>query len=51
MGITSDPIQDRMGLWSRKCHRFLIAGPFNLRRFAGVSETAPRASGSPQPKS
>ena len=32
MSITSDPIQDRMGLWSRKCHRFLIAGPFNFYR-------------------
>jgi hypothetical protein len=30
MNITSDPFQDRMGLWSRKCHRFLIAGPFKL---------------------
>jgi hypothetical protein len=26
--ITSDPIQGRMGLWSRKRHRFLIVGPF-----------------------
>ena len=34
MNITSDPFQDRMGLWSRKCHRFLIAGPFNFQRSA-----------------
>src|SRR3954451_4968403 len=28
--ITSDPLQDRIGLWSRKCHRSLTAGPFKI---------------------